>query len=106
TAVLLPVRLDLHCQLAVHRRDRHRLGDVDVTGEEILRVEAEGEVVVGPKQEGDEAADREEEPEREPVPGAYAVGERACAEERARERGREDHGRGPSLQTLDCALLL
>jgi hypothetical protein len=83
--VLPPVGSDLEGELAVHRCHLHRLGDVDVAGEQIARVEAEGEVVVGPpEQEHGHGADRDEQRERDPVPGADAVRKRASAEERAR----------------------
>src|SRR5262249_19039263 len=101
-----PVCLDPQRELAVHRRHRHRVGDIDVTAQQVLRVEAEGEVVVGPEHLGDESADREEQPESDPVPCAEPIGERTAAQERARERGREDQGRSPRLQALNRSLLL
>src|SRR5262249_5232053 len=53
-----------------------------------------------------QASDRYEQPQGDPVPGAQAVSESACAEERARKRRREDQRRRPGMQALDGGLLL
>src|SRR5262245_58833146 len=90
----------------MHCRHRHWLGYVDVAGEQIFGVEAEREIVVRPEQEDREAADRDEQPESDPIPCAHAVLERTGTEQRACERGREDQRGGSCVQALDCGLLL
>jgi hypothetical protein len=90
----------------MHRRHRNRHGRVDVARDQIFGIEAKRELVVRPELEDREAADRDKQPQCDPVPCADAVGERTATEERASERRRKDQRRGPPVEAFDCRLLL
>lgn len=93
-------------ELPMHCAQRHLLGRVDVPGKQVIRVEAERKVVVGPQQDRRNRSDEQEKHDGDPFKWAQPVGEGDAPEQGAGKRRREDQRTGPPTKALHLGALL